>query len=400
MSDFEPIYSETHGESESIKSLREGLENSFSEYYSNLGYQEVSSVPLLEHSDNSVLFVGASISAIKDLLLSGDFPQDTNGVFLFQECIRTGAREHMFDNSWLPFGQIYFEMASILSRPGRSSEVISESLEFLLEKMEISQERIKILSSKNICEYSDLDVSVEVEYDSREEDFYTWVYGIDGVTGEGLTIAIYNSQLNSWLEIGNIVSIYDRDGNELGIEFGFGCEYFLTALKNADNPLQFSKVFDVFDYSDGLPLKYYYNLEAVAQMKGSGVNIGDHGAENVYKNYLKSLQYVAHTLGLSVDIVVSDLDRYTREVLGVESEFDIEKSFLDEHQRRKENLKSLVKRICVFLWNDVQGNKHKEYFTDPARTINDYLLQNGIQKIEVMYLLERLRRFGILEQIN
>ncbi|HVX92983.1 MAG TPA: alanine--tRNA ligase-related protein [Candidatus Dojkabacteria bacterium] len=387
---------------EGILAVRESFEDSFRKFFEECNYTEVAPLPLLSDQDNSVIYTGASISALKDILLSQNYPDGTNGVFVSQECLRTGAKDRMLERDWVPFGQIYFQMISNLSIPYRFKDVFKEAIDFTQKVVGIEKERIKILSSKNLGQIDDLEqlTDLEVEYDTRDQSFYNWKYGIDGVKGEGLTIAVYNPSIDNWMEVGNIVIIYDESGKELGIEFGYGYEYFLTAALGLDNPLKLSKVFEVFDFEPGLLLKYYYNLEAIANMKIAGSHVGEYGAEYVYRKYLKYLLHNGGLVGKNSDEILHDLSKYGESFHNTDIDLSEEREFFKKHQMRKDNFRSLVNRVWDHL-NDLRNNvKPKERKLNPVKVIKHFLSKNGLNIEEVTDSLEVLREFDILDKLN
>jgi hypothetical protein len=390
-------------QNKSITGAREILEEEFNNSYEKFKYLKVPPIPLLSDVDKSVIFTGSTISAIKDILMNQGYLAGTNGVFLTQDCIRTGAKNYMFDNNWIPNGQIYFRMSSNLSRPERFNDVLNEALLFIENNVgvQLNSNKIKLLSSNKIDVLSNLKVQnkISIEYDTRDLDFYKWTYGIEGVYGSGLTISVYNELTSSWMNVGNVIAIYDNAGKELGTEFGFGYEYFLTALLNKDHPLRLSKIFDVFEFTPGLPLKYYYNLEAAANMKLANAGIGRKGSSHVYKEYLKSLQFIGSSLGKSEYDIIGDMSEYLKH-FGHDIDLQPDFNFIANYSKNKQKFKNLVKRIGLNQWAVSKGIQPKEKFSNPISTIDNYLLRNGIKKEEVVVYLEPLKRFGILEKLQ
>lgn len=382
-----------------IKDLHTFVELKFQEFFEDQGYMKVSPLPLISNKDSSVLFTGSSISAVKDTLNSGDFPPDKEGVFLAQECIRTKAFHHAFENEWIPYGQIYFEMLSVLSRPGRFKEVFLESMNFFQEKFNIGLERLKIRTTskyQQINNLSDL-TQAEIEIDTKPEKYYKWEYGIPDVHGEGLTFSIYNPARKTFLDVGNLIIIYDASGKELGIEAGFGVEYFLTAAMGIDEALKLSKVYEIFAFEYGLSQKYYSTLEAVSMMHLSGADIGRKKTEHVYKQYLKSLSFIGQSLGKSSEEIIEEMKKFSKFKVGVEVPYEQEQEFFRKHMSKKADFKGLLKRVHIYL---TQQGKSKESFTDPELMLYNYLCKNGIDMHEVEVMFEKYEQKELMMSIK
>lgn len=387
-----------------VSAVHRYYERAFSDFYRDHGYHEVHPLPLLTEQDRSVVFTGASISALKPVLRDGSYPEQMPGYYVAQPCLRVHAYKYLFDNDWIPYGQSYFSMATNLSRPGRFHEVLDEAMRFTIDHMGVSRHRIKILTSKSYHYLDDIQTEedVSVDYDTRDPGYYTWEYGMDDVWGEGVTIAVYNESTKKWMEVGNVVVIYDEDGEEMGVEFGYGYEYFLTAALSVENPLKLSRAFDLFEFTDvGLRNKYYSYIEIAMQMKLAGAQVGNKGPDHIYKQHLKALQYMAESLpeGRSVEGVLEDMKDYLGFIGVRDPDLISEAALLMQHVQRKANYNDLIKRVGKYLWCKNNDRDQKEVFLDPVKTIVQYLQQNGIDPAEVEEATERLLRFDLYDDL-
>ncbi len=385
-------------ENREIKKMHETFELSFNNFFKNRNYVRHESAPLLSKEDKSTVFTGASINAVKYLLLSQEFPQESNGVFMNQECIRTQEIDKAFDNSYIPFGQAYFNMSSILSKPGRFKEVMKEALEFTQNEMGIDSSRLLINSTQAYKDLRGLDSYIKdiaIEYDSKNPEKYIWKYGMEGVHGEGLAICLYNKATESYWDVGNVVKILNQQGEELGTEFGYGQEFFLAAMLNVDDPSKLSKIFEKYEFNPGLNMKFYSYLETAVKIKEAGGKIKGRREGCIYRKYLKALQFLGRTLGLTEEDVIQKMIKYNHFSGGKVEDFKSEHEFINLHKKRKDDFKGIVKRVNEYLQAIKEGRPTKEKISDPKRMIDNYLAQNGINRKEVADVLEKLRKFGI-----
>lgn len=382
-----------------ISELREAVGNSFSDYFRSRAYRERHAAPLVSEQDESVLFTGATISVVKDILVGQTYAKESNGVFVIQECLRTNADKYLFKDDWIPYGQMYFNMLSILSRPRRSVEVIAEAVDHFCCDLGIEPERVKLLSTAKLGEIPvEILGGVQTEYDTKAEDYYHWNYGIRGVTGTGMTICIFNPTTEKWFDVGNIVTIFDQDGNELGIEFGYGSEFFLTSAIGVDQPQKFSRIYELHDFKVGMDQKYLTTLEATVMMRLAGVRSlpRSGGVHGVYRKHLRGIAHMAKLTSRSVNVVVEDMRGLLTHIGRGDLRLDEEIEYLKKHENYLAGFASMVKRVRRQSIAERDGRKPKETIKNPAQMLARYLVSRGIDPAEVSVELETLTPFGIV----
>lgn len=314
-----------------MKKNNELLKNSFREYFLKNKYILHSPAPLISQEDKSVVFTSSSINILKPTILSVNYINE--GYVLSQECLRTQALKNAFDNNFLPFGQAYFNISGILSRPDRFSKVFEEMLDFTINYLGIDPLNLKIKSTKKMDLLDRVEdfFDIDVEYDLEKEDFYKWRFGMEEIYGEGLTISIRNDSEDSYLDVGNIVRILAPNGKELGVEFGYGHEFFLSKVLGVKNPLELSEVFEVFPFREGLSSKYYGNLEVVSRIKDAkrGVRVNS-SAKRSYKKYLQSLKFMGKSLDKDSDEIINEIQFFYNHISNSKDNFDLEERILNK----------------------------------------------------------------------
>ena len=317
-------------ENRKIRGLHNLIKDSFESFFIEKNYSPHSSEPLISRADKSVIFTGSSLNAVKPIIISGNY-SSSNGFVVSQECLRNHALKHAFDNKWLPFGQAYFNMSTILSRPGRFEEVVREAIDYTVDCLNVSPSQIILKSTKKLPRLRDVEkyTTIDVEFDSQEDNYYIWKLGIPRIHGEGITIGMKIFETESYLNVGNILRIIDNKNNERGIEFGYGHEFLLSTILGVKNPLELSQVFEVFPFNPDLSSKYYGYIEAVVRIKIAGVKTKNKGAGNIYRKYLKALRYMGKSLDKDASTVVSELGEYC-DYLSHPTSFLFEKEFLNK----------------------------------------------------------------------
>ena len=374
-----------------IISAQGNVESGFRNFFIKNGYIEKTAASLISNKDSTVIFSGASISALKEELVTGKIPG--NGFFVIQPCIRTRDFKNGFDNEVIPFGQTFFNMVCTLSRPGRYKDVCEEAIAYIEGTLGIEKSRIVIIPTSTNddlvqpFQQSEVLRDVSVRFDSRKK--YTWKYGIPNVSGIGLSINIVNPADGNLWDVGNIVSIRNFENVELGIEFGFGIEFMLSAALGVAEPIRMSVISQVEQYKEGLHQKYVTYLEAALQMMNAGAIIGDKKADHLYKQYWKSINLIRKSLGLNLNEVLNTSSKYSelREFPGWEEKLSSVANFLNKHEKRIEGL--------VYFANKI--NLGRDKFTNPEISLKKYALQNGIRNEEAFGVLnERFSHLAAL----
>lgn len=323
-------------ENKKIRNLQVKIRDSFRSYFIEKGYLYHNPIPIISQEDKTVMFTSSSTNVIKPTVISGDYP--LVGFVVSQECLRNQALKYAFNNDWLPFGQAYFSISSIFSRPGRFSEVFKEASEYTTKHLDVSPSDIIIKSTKKLDKLKDISkhTNLKVEYDTKKRDYYQWNYGIPKIRGEGLTISIKNPTENSYLDVGNIVRFVDNKNNERGIEFGYGHEFLLSSLVGVKNPLALSQIFELFPFNPDLSSKYYGYLEVIGRIKkAKNENIRvNRSARRTYKEYLESAKHMGNFLGKDTNTILSELSKFC-EYISCPTDFKLEQRILDEFMYKK-----------------------------------------------------------------
>lgn len=382
-----------------VPELRKAISESFSNYFRSRGYHQRRAAPLVSVQDESVLFTGATISALKDILVGQTYPEKSNGVYIIQECLRTNADKYLFNDDWIPYGQMYFNMASILSRPGRNMEVTAEAINYICHNLGIEPERVKLRSTAKLGKIPiEILGGVQTEYDTKAEDYYHWDYGISGVTGTGMTICIFNPNTENWFDVGNIVAISDQNGNELGIEFGYGYEFFLTAAIGVDQPQKFSRIYELHNFKVGMDQKYLTTLEAIVMMRLAGSRSLPRagGVHGVYRKHLRGIAHMAKLTSRNIDVVVEDMMGLLTHIGREDIKLNEEIEYFKKHENYLSGFASMVKRVQRQLVAEKNGRKPKETIKNPVQMLARYLVSRGIDPTEVHEELETLAHLGIV----
>jgi hypothetical protein len=366
-----------------VSEIHEKCIESFQSFMIERGYSCQKPLPLIpEDCDDSVLFTGSTISAFKPEIKNNDIPN--GGMFVVQPCIRTQDFKTRFNDDFLPFGQTYFEMIGSILPCGKYDKMCSDVISFLVNNLNVREERILIIPTKEDDSlispfFNNLDLS-KIRTTKDESKKYKWKYGIQGIHGDGISINIMNPGTNSYWDVANIVSIRDELNNEIAVEFGAGIEFLTAASLGVDNPLKMSKIADIENINGGIHQKFCAYYEAVLQLMGANIFIGDKKTGHIYKQYLKSISYLSNKINYTLGDLEDLAQKYIKEQnLKIKDDTIKEAmSFIRNHRTRINNFYILLNRIHICM-----NGRGKEKFTEPRKTIKDYLKNNGIRKEEI-----------------
>lgn len=356
----------------------------FKEVLGERGYAEKKPLSLIAgEQDSSVLFIGSSTNVFKPEIKNKNIPE--NGMFVVQPCIRTHDFKRRFDDTFVPFGQTYFEMIGAILPGDKYEKACLDMIEFLIKGLNIEKERILIIPTQENEKlldpfYSNSNLSkIKIAKDKNKE--YRWGYGMPGIYGEGLSVNILNTMTNKYWDVGNIVSINNEQDKEIAVEFGAGIEFLMSARLGIDNPVKLSRIADIEKINGGLHQKFCVYYETILQLIGAGASVGSKKGNRLFKQYLKSINYLSGKINYNIEDLKNIAQNYiNKQGLKIEeSELEKSLSFIEKHQERIKNFFSLLDRICLSM-----DGKGKEKFNNPKETIQKYLKDKRIRKEEII----------------
>lgn len=297
--------------SEEILRVRKELKEAFLSFYKKHGYNWVSPIPLIPGEiDPSVTFTGATVNGWKQYL-TGEAGLPDVGIYTIQPCLRTQNAASICDFETDPKFGSYFTMAGILSPAGRLSNVYHEALSLLTEELGVAQKDILVHIASD---HPEINVCVKngpfgIKTMIDQIDYYVWNYGVEGVLGEGLTMALLNKRSQEFEEIGNVV-IIKKDGKPMAIEWGFGLETTTARLLSLLHPVFASPVIQFIEkglFSTPAGIRLGDSILAISALLANGVdlNCSNPNVARVLKKYKRGIAYLTSLEGISGEEVVS-----------------------------------------------------------------------------------------------
>jgi len=204
------------------------IADEFLNYFIAKGYVLCAPEPIIPTIDKTIAFTNATIVPLKPLFTK---PYNQPGFVVYQPCVRLwNITNNAFEGSFTSF----FRMLSILVHPSvKTDEILKEIFEYIENVLNISADKIIIHSNSLTNDLvGDLYKKYKVIQDKFNDKFYKWSYGINGVTGRGVTIFVDSNGKSR--ELGNFVQI-SKDNKIIGYEFGLGIESYIGIKKGYQN---------------------------------------------------------------------------------------------------------------------------------------------------------------------
>lgn len=291
------------------------MQQLFLTFYSEQGYQIVPPESLLPHEDTSVIFTGATITALKRQLQEGIRPP---GYCLVQKCLRVKRLEQMYDLSVYPDWTHYFTMCGILAAPDRREEVIEEAYQLLTQRLGLMPENVLILASSQDRDlFGPLSIrGITVQEDTESLTYYRWTYGMPNIYGRGITFLLRHDGQDAYRELGNIISVEDSDGKVKAYEFGFGLESLLSKMHGHKKPIEVSMISAVVPYREGPQETFLDTLVAAVVIYHHDVEPGRGKGKHILKKLVKGLSYIRRKMGISIEQIRDQGNLFERAEFG------------------------------------------------------------------------------------
>ena len=382
MENFKDVVSTKADEAENMQDKLAEINNErslFREHFLRLGYTEHEALPLTPpESDQTVSFIGSPINAFKGYLENrSDIEVPAS---ILQPCIRTHDIVNGYDLSKIPFGMPFFHIYGTFSPRGTYEKTAADVIGYFRDAHKIANDDILIkptipgLSDILLAPFVAIGVKVEIDY-SR---YYEWRYGIDGVSGRGVTIFIRHKN-GEWWDVGNVVSISDTSGQEIAVEFGVGSEFFQTALHGYNDPFDASHLSKIVKPENPVHKKVLTYLETALVASGT-LAVNRTRTIRMSNRYINVALYLCEVYGYTRQEVENIANTY-KNIASTHIDVDL---FLEKYDARANVLNGLGGVFIDFLQNPIHTDAN--YMRNQLRK---YLKKNGIRNEEVVLYVEK-----------
>lgn len=209
----------------------------FYEHYGQSGTHRAAAIPVTSGADPTTLFIGSTISALKQYALTRQIPP--HGIALAQPAVRThNARRLLEPGFQFEWGGTFTNIA-VLAPHHDPKALLAASLEFFTDRLRIPPADLRIRASQQDKDLLGLSQAVGAhlvhEIDSQPPRCYRHTIGLPNITGRNINIALRTR--DGFRDVGNFIVFKDAaDGYEF-LEVGFGDTTILRSLNNLPHVL-------------------------------------------------------------------------------------------------------------------------------------------------------------------
>lgn len=291
------------------------IQNEYTTFLREKGYNENKPVKITSGVDKSVVLVGSTISVLKPKLLNNSIHK--NGEFLFQRAIRTQPLKVMTVNQTSEWSS-YFDATGLLVPQNLGEKLVYDVLFFLINKLNLSKDDIMIRINCNDTDLMGIVKNVRdmcnVEMNTREEKYYKHRYGLDeyGIYGRNFNIALKDKKACEYKDIGNII-IIENQNKKFGIECAIGLNALLMRMEGLKTSIEASSISDIVKLKSPTQHKFADCLSVVSHLAYENVEgLKKRNPIYLYRKYLKYLEYWSEELNLKREDVIAMIKNYLK----------------------------------------------------------------------------------------
>jgi len=190
--------------------------------------------------------------------MQGSEPIEPPGFMVVQPCVRTqsllltdvdATREYMSS----------FKMCGAFSPVSDYHGFAAVIWDFFRKTLGCEKENIRIHGANRhralLAPWEHRGEDPKLLLDTFPDSYYEWEFGVDRISGHGLTIALRMHHSQSFRDVGNIMEVC-RDGAPIAYGLGFGLETLVSRLHHLEKPLLCAPVSTVIAYEKGACERY------------------------------------------------------------------------------------------------------------------------------------------------
>lgn len=290
----------------------------FTSHFADRGYHLWEAQPILPQEDITLFFNNSAIVVYKSYM-RGEREMEPPGGFVVQPCVRMQILLSE-DPAIVPEYMSYFKMCGAFSPVSSYRSFAEDIWSFFRETLGCTNQDIQIHATNAheslLGPWLDMPTFAPlVAWDTFPDDYYNWQFGVEGITGRGLTLAIRNNKADGFRDVGNIMEIC-RDSQPIGYGLGFGLETLISRLYNLELPIVGAKISLVVPYRDGAWAKYADFLQVAAVFYRAGVRPSRRPVGRIVSRLLRALLRSIDYLGISFYECSKSLDQFELEEFG------------------------------------------------------------------------------------
>lgn len=276
----------------------------FTDYFSNLGYQEHTPAPIISFDDRSVRFTGSTTNVFKPYILNNSLIPK-RGLFLIQRCLRTQNAKSFWEDDIFPEWGSYFTEVGLIASSDSIMRLTIDSIKYFINILKIEPEKmcLRVSSRDKDLLKCTRQMSLETKIDDMPAKHYRHKCGLPGVLGRNFNFGIKNSETSTIKDIGAVVLI-EKLGETVAIEMGFGVSTLLARYYNLTNSIEASTISAIIPFKPGFNSKFADALSASVIMLKEKVRPSGRDKGRILRTYLCALRDLSKKAGFSIDDIL------------------------------------------------------------------------------------------------
>lgn len=202
----------------------------FADWFTSAGAERLTPEPAVPTTDRTILFTNSAVVPFKPFI-RGDRSLSGSWMTVRQPCIRSQNLRATFQADFHTEFMLHFEMLGAMAPADQRDDFTAAIAGYFGTELGLTAEQVAF---KVAADHQDLSHAWQrswagpVGYDGESEDFYSWTFGDEGMTGRGATFCLVQPD-GGWRDLGNLIA-FEWQGATVAYGFGIGVETLAAGL--------------------------------------------------------------------------------------------------------------------------------------------------------------------------
>lgn len=202
----------------------------FTEWFQAAGAHRLTPEPAVPSTDRTILFTNSAVVPFKPFI-RGDQALDGRWVTVRQPCVRSQNLRATFLAEFHTEFVLHFEMLGAMAPADQLKEFSSAVAGYFGGQLGLAADQVAFKAASGHHDLIDAwrgSWSGPVGCDGETDDYYSWTFGDEGMTGRGATFCLVQPD-GSWRDLGNLIA-FEWQGATVAYGFGIGVETLAAGL--------------------------------------------------------------------------------------------------------------------------------------------------------------------------
>lgn len=294
-----------------LKFIYTDIHSKIDQFFLGKNYTNVPDVLISSDIDATTLFVGSTISVMKDILSK----KVDNKYYMTQRCLRNRNLKEYYINTHGLIWTSCFDAFGLLVPFNQLSLVIEDLCLFMSEQLNVEKSQLRLSIHENDNWLFGIIKKTKINYpvtlSSENLSRFRHQYGIDGISGVNINFEIKN-KFQTFIPFANFNILIDERGNYIGAEFGMGLGSFIYGLYHLSSRLEatFANYMQGLVKDQMIADKVKDALSVMTHMCRENVWPGGKGQRDICKRYFKFIATILSKHNVDINYVIDNVKMY------------------------------------------------------------------------------------------